>query len=151
MKYGDRGSLCELTDALYQRELAQLRELLDQETRLRAALAQLAEQARAAGAQPEAALAGLREIGGDMVWQAWLGRQRTALQAQLARLLSRKERVLPALRVAHGKQQAAIAMQRDAQAQACRRNRLRQSDALLGLAVLSEGLSRDDRGSGHTS
>ena len=150
MKHGDCGALRELTDALYQRELAQLRELLDQETRLRAALAQLGEQARAAGDQPEAALTGLREIGGDMVWQAWLGKQRTALQSELARLLARKERALPALRIAHGKQQAAIAMQRDAQAQARRQNRLRQSEALLGLA-LSEGASRGDRGGGHTS
>lgn len=151
MKHGDCAAICELTDALYQRELAQLRELLDQETRLRAALAQLAEKARAAGDQPEAALAGLREIGGDMVWQAWLARQRTALQSELARLLARKERALPALRLAHGKQQAAIALQRDAQAQAFRQTRQRQSDALIGLAVLSEGAYWGDRGGGHTS
>ena len=151
MKRGDRGGLCELTDALYQRELATLREILDQETRLRAALAQLAEQARAAGDQPEAALAGLREIGGDIVWQSWLARQRTALQSELARILARKERALPAIRLAHGKQQAAIAMQRDAQARSHRQNAQRKSDALLGIAVLSAGLCRGDRGSGHTS
>ena len=151
MKHADYGTLCELTDAVYQRKLAQLRELGEQETRLRSALAQLAEQARAAGDQPEAALAGLREIGGDMVWQAWLARQRTALQSELARILARKERALPALRLAHGKQQAVIAMQRDAQLQARRHHRQRQSEALLDLAVLSEGRAWRDRGNGHTS
>ena len=147
----DLGTLSSLTDALYQRELAQLREVLDEEARLRAALARLGEQARAARDQPETALAGLREIGGDMVWQAWLVRQRAALQSELARILARKEEALPALRLAHGKQQAVRRTQRDARAQARRTAADRQAEALLGLAVMSGTGPRHDGGSDQTS
>jgi len=151
MTHGDLGALGSLTDALYQRELAKLREVRDEEARLRAALARLDEQARAARDQPETALAGLRGIGGDMVWQAWVVRQRAALQSELARILVRKEHALPALRRAHGKSEAVRRMQRDAQAQARRRAADRQGAALLGLAGLTAEQARRDDGNDQTS
>lgn len=103
----DLRALVALTAAKRDRETAQLREIQAEEARLRAALARLDAQAAEARVLPEAAIAGLREIGADLSWQGWVARQRAALNAELSLVLARREKALPPLRRAFGKAEAA--------------------------------------------
>ncbi|MBC7131938.1 MAG: hypothetical protein H5U16_02385 [Roseovarius sp.] len=103
----DLRALVALTAAKRDRETAQLREIQAEEARLRAALARLDAQAAEARVLPEAAIAGLREIGADLSWQGWVARQRAALNAELSLVLARREKALPPLRLAFGKAEAA--------------------------------------------
>lgn len=85
MTRDSHAALCDLTEALYQREAARLRALRDEEGRLRAAIERLDAQARAARVLPQEALRGVREIGADIAWQGWLSRHRATIRDELAR------------------------------------------------------------------
>ncbi|MBE0454792.1 hypothetical protein [Roseovarius autotrophicus] len=103
----DSRALVALTAARRDREASRFRTVLDDEARLRAALARLDMQAAAARALPEQAVSGLREIGADLSWQGWVARSRAALNSELALTLARKEQALPPLRRAFGKAETA--------------------------------------------
>lgn len=130
-------TLCAVTDALHEREAARLRNLRDEEARLRAALARLDAQARQARALTQEALRGVREIGADTAWQGWLAQQRLALQTELARVLARAEDVMPAQRRAFGKREAARGLRAEAQSAARARAVRRHDELLVELAVLT--------------
>jgi len=110
MRPGDIPALVALTAAKRDRETARLRVILKDEARLRAALARLDAQAKAARDLPEQAISGLREIGADLSWQGWVGRNRAAFNSELALVLARKEQALPPLRRTFGKAEAASAL-----------------------------------------
>lgn len=111
MRGDDSRALVALAAARRDREAARLRPILAEENRLRAALARLDAQAVEARVQPGAAVAGLRETGADLSWLAWVSRQRAALNAELALTLARKEQMLPPLRRAFGKAEAARSLE----------------------------------------
>ncbi|MEZ5715415.1 MAG: hypothetical protein R3D85_09715 [Paracoccaceae bacterium] len=91
------------TDAVYQADLARLRTIAAEEARLRAELAQLAEdERRNAAANPED-IAALNRIGGDVLWKAWIGRKREALNRQLATVMALKLTAARQLRHSFGK------------------------------------------------
>ena len=46
---------------------------------------------------------GMRAIGSDVIWQSWVGRTKTQLNLELARVLAIKEQHLAAVRKAYGK------------------------------------------------
>lgn len=137
MKGADHTALCEVSEALYQRELARLRGLRDEEAQLRLALAQLDAQAREARRLPDSALRGVREIGADLVWQGWLARHRATLQNALAQVLARKEHAMPAHRRAFGRVEAARALHAQAEAEARKRQDRQQTGLMGDLGVMA--------------
>ena len=137
MMRDDHDALCDVSDALYQREVARLRALRDEEARLRAALAKLDAQASAARELSDEALRGVREIGADIVWQGWLARHRATLQSELAQVLARKEHAMPAQRRAFGRAEAARALRAQARVEARTRQARREDDLLDNLGVMA--------------
>jgi hypothetical protein len=127
-------SITHLTDALYQSQLSKLQDVLSEEKTLRRAIAEL-EARQKNVSQPHAPGMGqMRQIGADIIWQGWVDRKRRELQAELARCLVRKNRLLLNVQKAFGRNLAAEKMQADArtQGEATRRLRnMRQDQALL--------------------
>lgn len=128
--------LATLTEALYETERAKLRDLTRQEMRLRHDLALLDAQRFSNQRVPEPNLQGFREIGGDLRWLGWVGRNRAALQTDLARVLARKGQMMQTLRRAFGKHQAALILQATEQEKIRRRALSRQDQDLAFLASL---------------
>ena len=93
------------TDALYLREHAKVREILQEEASVRRRLRQLDDQAAAARAGG-AEMAQMRAIGADVQWQAWQERTRRALNMELARVLARKAAAMDKVRLAYGRKAA---------------------------------------------
>lgn len=147
MSRDDHTALCEVSDALYQRELARLRAVRDEEARLRMALSQLDAQARDARRLPDSALHGVREIGADLVWQGWLARHRAMLQSELAHVLARKAHAMPAQRRAFGRAEAARALHAQARAEARKRQDRQQAGLMGDLGVMARmgGDARTDQ------
>lgn len=111
----DLSQVRDLTDAVYLAEKAKMQTLITRETDLRRALADLEEYQRHGDSLEAPDLAGVREIGADILWQRWITRKREALTLQLAQLLADKERMLQAVRHAFGKRSAARSLSDDAQ------------------------------------
>lgn len=136
MSAPDLSALKALAEARLAQERARLKPVLEEEARLRAALARLEAQAAAArdGADPA-----LRGIGGDLSWQAWVTGRRAALQMEVALALARKEQALPALRRAFGKAEAAAALAAEQRAETRRSRATRAAVILADLGTLARG------------
>lgn len=94
-----------VSEALYLREHARIRPLLEAEARILARLARLdaqRDQMRATQGSQDAYL----RIGADTLWQAWESRTRRALNTDLAQARARKLAAMDALRLAFGRRQA---------------------------------------------
>lgn len=128
--------LAALTGALYDRERTKLRDLNRAETRLRHDLALLDARQRTNQRLTEPELEGFREIGADLRWLGWVGRNRAALQTDLARVLARKGRMMQTLRHAFGKHQAALTLEAAAREAARKQALSRQEHDLARLASL---------------
>ena len=89
-----------LLELKYQRSRAGIAEILRQENRLRAELSKLARQ-EAESRQTDTDK--MKAIGGDVLWQAWLGRMRTHLNRDLALVLAQKEILLKNVRQDFGR------------------------------------------------
>ena len=107
--------LAQLTDALYQAELAKMRVLNEKEAGLRRDLAALEEHRRSNLALPVEQLDGVRQIGADILWQGWVGRTRADLNMRLAQVLAEKGHLMAQVKRAFGKQLAAAEMLEEAQ------------------------------------
>ncbi len=103
--------MTDLTGALAAAAEIRLKKIAAEEAALRTELAQLDDKRRAARGLPNDALTALRGIGGEMLWQGWLARARRDLQIRLARVLARKTMALRDYRQAHGRREAARALQ----------------------------------------
>lgn len=141
MKNSDFDALGKVTEALYRAEAVRMQKLLHEESRLREALARLDAQHAANRALPEADLDGLRQIGGDMIWQGWVGRKKAELQSELARVLARKGQIVGKLRRAFGKAQAVERMTAATRAQRISDAQTRDADIRAHLAVLDRWMS----------
>ncbi|MDT8325884.1 MAG: hypothetical protein RQ750_00665 [Roseovarius sp.] len=130
--------LTKLTEALYQAETAKMKDLLSQEARLRQDLAQLEEYRRSNRDLPETDLQGVRQIGADLLWQGWVGRNKAELQSDLARVLGRKGQMIGHLRRAFGKHQAATRMLADDTHANAKKALTRREDMLANLALLKQ-------------
>ncbi|VAV97075.1 hypothetical protein MNBD_ALPHA07-649 [hydrothermal vent metagenome] len=106
--------LVNLTDALYQAELAKMHGLAAQESKLRGDLIKLDQHQKQNMALSASELFAPRHIGADVLWQGWVGRSRTELNQQLALVLAKKSQMMSALRRAHGKRHAAAQLRKDA-------------------------------------
>lgn len=108
--------LVKLNQARFQAEQAKLRDITMAEARLRKAVADLEEHHRAAQDLQRADIQGHRSIGGDVLWQGWVGRSRRSLQIHLAQVLVQKGQKLQALQRAHGRKLASETLLDDASA-----------------------------------
>ena len=100
---GGFDDLTRITDAVYRADLARLQTIAAEENALRTELAALAEEERRnALTDPDSMLA-LRQLGGDLLWKAWIGRKREALNLRLATVMARKLSAAQALRRSFGK------------------------------------------------
>lgn len=102
-------ALAVAAQASYLHQVRRIADMVAEERALRAALARLdgqAESARGALARDRT----MRAIGADLRWQGWEDRTRRTLNTELARVLARKETVLDAVRLAHGRHQAIVSL-----------------------------------------
>jgi hypothetical protein len=101
-----------LTRLALQAAQAEMRALTDKENALRENLAQLTAQktdlARIARASDDPALI----AGADLRWQYWVDGRRAAINLELAQVLAQRDDCRHRLRLAFGRDQAAIALHR---------------------------------------
>ena len=93
-------ALKSVLNAKFQAEQAALRDILQEENRLRTQIRELDEQGKG-----DIALA-LKSLGNDVRWRVWVANARTKLNTELARVLARKEQATARLRREFGKVQA---------------------------------------------
>ena len=100
MRLEDARTLQALADARYKARQQRFQALLQRENAVRADLRKLDAQAKSS----EPTLNDdMRSIGGDVIWQAWLGKSKRALNMQLALILAEKDQHLHQVRQAYGK------------------------------------------------
>lgn len=114
--------LARVTDAVFQGHMAGLQRLAAEETLLRQTLAAL-EDARKSNMQVDETCREMRALGADLLWEAWIVRQRTALNMRLANLLVQKEVMRSEMRSAFGRAQVAQALTSAEQAKVDSRRR----------------------------
>lgn len=91
-----------VSTAHYDRQRQALAKLMQQENALRQELVRLSGLGQQPDA-PEEELAKMRAIGADLLWNGWLGRAKTTINMQLARVLATKENEQAKVRRAFGK------------------------------------------------
>lgn len=109
MKHDKLAQMSQVTEAVYLAEFRKVQPLLQEEIRLRGALARLKEQADS----ERKALATdmpMQTIGADLLWQAWLVRSRKQLNIELSQVLAKKSVVMERIRLAFGRRNAVQAM-----------------------------------------
>jgi len=97
--------LREIAAAKYLQEYRVIADLLAEEARLRRALAQLDRQVRSAHTTLADSV-GAQRIGGDVLWQVWVGRTRRDLNLQLAKVMASKEPAMAGLQRSFGRRVA---------------------------------------------
>lgn len=96
----DLAKMKQLVEVKYRREKESFGRLVEQEGRLRASLAKLDTYLTESQANTDTPQ---KAIGADVVWQSWIGRNKRALNMQLAQVLAVKERHIAQVRLAYGK------------------------------------------------
>ena len=128
--------LVELSQAVQEADAAKLQAIRAEETRIRAQLAALDARHKEARALPMADALPLHRLGGDMLWQVWVGRRRRDLQMQLARCLARQGAARRALQKSFGKRTALNTVQEKVQRKRDRAEKIKAIDAVTGMSVL---------------
>ena len=98
----DLADMATITQARYEQRQQAFAMLVAEENRLRAEIKRLDAMRHDADAADGQAIE-LRAIGADVIWQGWLGRAKTALNLDLARVLAVKEHHMQEVRRAYGK------------------------------------------------
>lgn len=112
MSLDDLIALETLTEAIFRAEHERVRDLNQREAEIRRSLSGLDQARRNARDLPQELLAPLRQIGGEILWQGWVGQQRATLNRQLARCLAQKATRMAKLRHAYGRNLAVQEMLR---------------------------------------
>lgn len=90
-----------LTKAQYERAQQSFQEIVAEETALRLELTRIDQMDRGTRGQPHDDI-WIRAIGADLIWAEWVGRKRTQLNMQLARVLARKAPHMAIVKKAYG-------------------------------------------------
>lgn len=98
-----------VTEAVYYAEYRKIQVLLQEESRLRKALARLQEQSEAER-QTLATDMPMQSIGADLLWQGWLERSRKELNVELSQVLAKKSTAMDRVRRAFGRSNAVQTM-----------------------------------------
>ncbi len=106
MSGGGHTDLAALADMMFRAEQSKLKGLIKHESAVRRDIAHLDATHKAGLSLPNTVSMAARSIGADVQWQSWLGESRARLNRQLALILARKERMIVALRHAHGRKLA---------------------------------------------
>lgn len=123
-------SLATLLRVQFQAELSKLNEIARLEGEIRVQMAKLNGLERQARDNLVGNVA-LRSIGADVLWQGWLGRNRSQLNTQLAGVLVKKAQVQSSLAVAFGRKLVAEELEaRQVQKTATKRAHARQEAVL---------------------
>lgn len=135
--------LVDMTEALYRSEQTRTRDLQQRETDLRQALNRFETSYKSSLIVSSDQLDPLRQIGADVLWQSWLGRNREELNRQLALCLAQKAHHLTELRRVFGRHVAAQSLLDDDS------DRLKQDRSRAGLArdealSLLRAIARED-------
>ncbi len=138
MTQGRSSDLATLTHALFQRESAKLQDLNQREARLRFELARLDGHYRTSQRLAESDMHGLREIGADLLWMGWVGRNKVDLQSELARVLASKGQMIRQLRRAFGRHQAALTLHANEMTHLRKQALLRQDDDIAAFTRLQQ-------------
>lgn len=96
-----------LTEMVFSAKSAEVQAVAAKQADLRDQLDYLAEQETIAQDRFDQDLQ-LRLSRADVVWQTWVGRQKSALNTELARVSAEKERQMQGLRQAFGRKDVAI-------------------------------------------
>lgn len=144
MTTGHEAELAKLTAAMRRAQEARLRAIAAEEAELRGELARLEDLARQSRHLPADELEGLRMVGGDLLWQAFLGRGSADLNVKLARVLARKARSQRDLRRAFGRSLAAETIEDHARSRRLesRRRKAQEEDQALGLLKAASAARR---------
>ncbi|MFK7834726.1 MAG: hypothetical protein AB8B60_00770 [Sulfitobacter sp.] len=94
--------LLDVSQARYDEQRQAFTLIVQEESRLRSELARLTKLDQASSLRQGSMLT-MQAIGADVQWQAWLGRSRTTLNMQLARVLALKDNEQAKVRTAFGK------------------------------------------------
>ena len=109
--------IAKVVKANYEQEQRQFAKLVSRENQLRTAIQEIEDMRRSTNV-PDASVARMQAIGADVIWLAWVGRSKTALNIQLAQVLAQKEHLQSAVRKAYGKVLVVQQMQDQARADA---------------------------------
>ncbi|MDU9006584.1 hypothetical protein [Sedimentitalea todarodis] len=109
MKQDKLAQMSQVTEAVYLAEFRKVHALLQEEARLRGALAQLKEQADSERKALSMDMP-MQTIGADLLWQAWLVRSQRQLNIELSQVLAKKATVMEGVRHAFGRRNAVQSM-----------------------------------------
>lgn len=96
----DLAMMQKLVDMKYRQQQESFGRLIAQENQLRTSLARLDEHLARSQRDTDSEH---RAIGADIIWEAWVGRNKRALNLQLAQVLAVKERHIAQVKEAYGK------------------------------------------------
>jgi hypothetical protein len=109
MMEDQQDEIARLMELAFQKKLSSNQKLAQEEATLRQALERL-NDAAFAKVSCEAQHHGMRAVGADLLWQAWLTRQKIEMNTRLANVLAKKEKASTELRIAFGRSQAVDAI-----------------------------------------
>lgn len=98
----DLADLAQITQAKYAQRQQNLARLNAEEKRIRDALARLSDMDKSNRTTAPDVIP-MRAIGADVLWHGWMGRSKSALNMELARVLAVKEHHVAEVRRAYGK------------------------------------------------
>ncbi len=98
--------IVQITDAAYRMRVAAFQRLRIEELRLRQELERVSQMVLGTDLG-QSDLFVMQSLGADLLWQAWVVRQRTQINMQLAQVLAQREIMLRDLRLAFGRAQVA--------------------------------------------
>ena len=101
-----------ITSARYAQRQQSFARLVEKENHIRGELQRIDDMDRANRSARAEAIP-MRAIGADVIWQGWMGRSRTALNMELARVLAVKAQHLKEVQRAYGKVLVVEEMQHD--------------------------------------
>ncbi|MEM8981231.1 MAG: hypothetical protein AAGD04_17290 [Pseudomonadota bacterium] len=128
--------LSQLSQARQDADAAKLRSFHAEESRIRAQLAALNTTHKSARDLPTLETLPLHRVGGDLLWQRWVGRRRRELQMQLARCLASKGTAQRHLQESFGKSSALHSLRRDVQARELQAKTKKELEAVTEIGVL---------------
>jgi len=128
--------LVAITRARFMAEQGKLRSIVERENALRADAQAIDDQHKAAQSHFESGPSAQTVYGGDVLWQAWVGRSRRQLQMELAQVLVQKGQMMSALQRAHGRKLASESLQSQAHADRQKHHDQRQIEVEQSLLMM---------------
>ncbi|MBB3994009.1 hypothetical protein GGR95_001650 [Sulfitobacter undariae] len=128
----DLKEMQKLVDVKYRQQQESFARLLIQEDSLRKSLLRVDEHLADSRCNADA---DQKEIGADILWQAWLGRKKKELNMHLAKVLATKEQHIEQVRKAYGKVRITNALLSDESKKAKQKREKIQLDRTLDSAA----------------